>query len=451
MKRLTPPQIVVLSFLLTICAGTILLSLPMATAEGERLGLVDALFTATSATCVTGLIVKDTGTFFSGFGKWVILLLFQAGGLGIMTLSTFFAILLGRKLTIRENVVVQGALDQRKVEGLTTLVKYILMVTFGIELLGASLLFARWFGLEGLPVGEAIYRSIFHAVSGFCNAGFSLFRTSFMGYRGDLYVNLVMTTLILLGGLGFVVLLDLPKLKLWRKDRALILAKLSLQTKVVLAVTICLLVVGCVFLLFSEANNTLKGLSPKERLLASYFQTVTTRTAGFNTLSIGELTVPSLLFLIWMMFIGASPGSTGGGIKTATFGIVLATCWAMMRNRDRVSIFKRTIPRQVVRKASLVFMIGLGWVLVLTLVLLIVEGERHQPNSFLETLFEVTSAFGTVGLSCGITSTLTSLGKVLIALTMFVGRIGPLTLALAVALHEEPLIYRYPEERIMVG
>lgn len=452
MRRLSPPQVVVFSFLVAICVGTTLLSLPIATADHQRLGLIDALFTATSATCVTGLIVKDTGSFFSAFGRVVILVLFQAGGLGIMTLSTLFAILLGRKLTIKENVVIRSTMDQQKIEGLTTLIKYILLVTFGIEFIGALLLFLRWSNSPGISAGQAVYRSIFHSISGFCNAGFSLFSTSFMGYRGDLYINLVMTTLILLGGIGFIVLLDIPKLKFWRKDRAVIFARLSLQTKLVLVLTVCLVVAGGIFLMVSENANALKGMPLKEKALASYFQAITSRTAGFNTLNIGSLTVPSLLFLIVLMFIGASPGSTGGGVKTATFGIAVATCVAMSKNKDRVTLFKRTIPRHVVRRALLVCVMGLAWVLCFTLLLAIAErAKSDQPQFFLRVLFEVTSAFGTVGLSAGITPTLTSFGKLLIALTMFAGRIGPLTLALAVALREERLIYRYPEERIMVG
>ena len=452
MRRLNPPQIVLLSFLITIFLGTILLSLPIATANHERLCLIDALFTATSATCVTGLIVKDTGSFFSAFGRGVILALFQAGGLGIMTLSTLFAILLGRRLTIRGNLVIQGALDQHKIEGLTTLVKYILLVTFGIESLGALLLFLRWSRLPEISTGQAIYQSIFHSISAFCNAGFSLFSKSFIGYRGDLYVNLVMTTLILLGGIGFIVLLDIPKLKFWRKDRALIFSRIGLQTKIVLIVTVCLVVAGTIFLFFSERNNALEGLSFKDSFLASYFQAVTSRTAGFNTLHIGGLAIPSLIFLVGLMFIGASPGSTGGGIKTATFGIVIATGISMMKNKDRVSIFGRTIPRHVIRKALIVFIMGLAWVLAFTLLLSIVESARpEEPKFFLRVLFEVMSAFGTVGLSTGVTPTLTSLGKALIAMTMFAGRVGPLTLALAIAIREEKLVYRYPEERVMVG
>ena len=453
MRRLNPPQIVALSFLLTIVIGTVLLSLPISVQGRENLSLIDAVFTATSATCVTGLIVKDTAGFFSPFGRLVILLLFQSGGLGIMTLSTLFAILLGRKLTIRRKVIVQNALDRHKIEGLTTLIKYILVVTFGIEILGAFLLFLKWVQAPGVSVNQAVWWSIFHSVSAFCNAGFSLFSNSFIGYKDNYYIIFVMSIMIILGGIGFVVLLDIKSLNFWRKNRFFILKRLNLQAKIVLTLTVFLILLGMAFFLFSENQNVLQDLSWKNKIFTSYFQSVTSRTAGFNTIDIGALRIGTLFFLIFLMFIGASPGSTGGGIKTATFGVVLAGLWAMVKNKKEVSLFKKTIPQYVIRKALVVFLMGLGWIVLVTLILSVVEGENagRSSDSFLPILFEVTSAFGTVGLSTGITADLTTLGKVLIILTMYAGRIGPLTLALAIALREEKLIYRYPEEKIMVG
>lgn len=443
MRKLNPPQIIILSFLITIFIGAILLSLPWATRDGERLSTLDALFTATSATCVTGLVVKDTGNFFSLFGQLVILGLFQVGGLGIMTLSTLFAIILGRKLTIKENVVIQGALDHHKIEGLTVLIKYILLITLSIEIIGAAFLSLRWIHLDIMAPFEAIYQGIFHSISAFCNAGFSLFRNSFFRFRDDLYVNLVMSSLIILGGLGFVVLLDFPKFRFWPKKRV----KLSLQTKIVLTTTAFLVIIGSILFILLENTNSLANLSVGERIMSAWFQSITTRTAGFSTLPIEKLAVPTLLVIIFLMFIGASPGSTGGGIKTSTFCILLATLRAMMRNRNEVSLFGRTLPREVTRKVIIIFILGLAWIFTFTLLLSIVE--KGKP--FINILFEVTSAFGTVGLSTGITANLSSLGKILIVLTMFVGRIGPLTLALAVALREERIVYKYPEERVMVG
>ena len=447
-----PPQIVVLSFLIAIVAGTVLLSLPFATASGESLPLVDALFTATSATCVTGLMVHDTGTSFSGFGQAVILILFQVGGLGIMTLSTTFAILLGRKLTIRHNVVIQSALDHHRVEGLPRLIKYILLITFGVELAGASCLFLRWGTITDWSVFERIKQAIFHSVSAFCNAGFSLFHTSFAGFKGDVWINVIMMTLIFGGGIGFIVLLDIPRLKFWRRDRHIWLSKISLQTKLVLTVSICLIIAGSVLLFALEYNNAFSGFTLKEKVLGSLFQAITPRTAGFNTVPIDTFSPASLFLLIMMMFIGASPGSTGGGIKTCTFGVLIAAAWAMVHNKDNISVFKKTIPKNVFYRAFMIFVLALCWVFVFTIILAFVErGNIRSSNYFLKVLFEVTSAFGTVGLSTGITSQLSALGKILISMTMFAGRIGPLTLALALAMRKERAVYKYPEERVMVG
>jgi len=452
-KRLNPPQVVAISFLVAIIIGTILLSLPLSTRGPERINFIDAIFTATSATCVTGLIVKDTPTFFSRFGQWVILILFQAGGLGIMTLSMLFAILLGRKLTIKENVTIRSALNHHKIEGLSALIKYILSFTLGLEFLGALLLFLKWNRGYGVPAGQAAWNSLFHSISAFCNAGFSLFSNSFMDYQGDLYITLVISIMIILGGIGFVVLLDIKNLKFWKRNKDFTINRFTLQTKIVLILSAALILIGTLAFLTLENNGILQGLSWKNKILASYFQSVTSRTAGFSTINIGGMGMVSQLLLIFLMFIGASPGSTGGGIKTATFGILLVTIWSMLKNRDRISVFKRTIPRHVVRKALVVFFMGLAWILIFTIALSIAEGRNigNSANSFLPFLFEVTSAFGTVGLSTGMTPYLSALGKILIILTMYAGRIGPLTLALAIAIREEKIVYKYPEEKIMVG
>jgi trk system potassium uptake protein TrkH len=452
-KRLNPPQVVAISFLVAIIIGTILLSLPLSNRGPEKIKFIDAIFTATSATCVTGLIVQDTSTFFSHFGQWVILILFQAGGLGIMTLSMLFAILLGRKLTIKENVTIQSALNHHKIEGVSALIKYILSFTLGLEFLGALLLFLKWNRGYGFSAGQAAWNSLFHSISAFCNAGFSLFSNSFMDYQGDLYITLVISIMIILGGIGFVVLLDIKNLKFWKRNKDFTVNRFTLQTKIVLILSATLILIATLAFLTLENNGILQGLSWKNKILASYFQSVTSRTAGFNTVNIGGLGMVSQLLLIFLMFIGASPGSTGGGIKTATFGILLVTIWSMLKNRDRISVFKRTIPRHVVRKALVVFFMALAWILIFTIALSITEGRNmeNSANPFLSFLFEVTSAFGTVGLSTGMTPYLSTLGKILIILTMYAGRIGPLTLALAIAIREEKIVYKYPEERIMVG
>jgi len=453
MKRLSPPQVIIASFIAIITVGTILLSLPKATASGEMMSFVDTLFTATSATCVTGLIIKDTPTYFSTFGKIIILILFQVGGLGIMTLSTTFAILLGRKLTLRENVIIQSALDHHKVEGLKALMKYILLITFGVEFIGAGLLYARWSVLGyGTPL-ERLFNSIFHAISAFCNAGFSLFSMSFMQFKGDIYINVIMMALIIVGGIGFIVLLDTKKLLFSKKgNKKPLKNRLGLQSKIAVSVSLALIILGMFTILILENNNTLAGLSVKEKVLGSLFHSITPRTAGFNTLPVGEFTTATLFFVIFLMFIGASPGSTGGGIKTCTFGVILGAVWAMIHNKDNITMFKRTIPKSVFHRAFAILVLSIAWIFGIAMLLSITESTTLTGDGhFIKILFETTSAFGTVGLTTGITQGLSVVGKLLIALTILVGRIGPLTLALAVAMQKERLVYKYPEEKVMVG
>ena len=449
-SRLKPPQIVALSFLVVIVIGTLLLSLPIASDMEGGIGLVDRIFTATSATCVTGLIVRDTSNDWTPFGQTVIFILFQAGGLGIMTLSTFFAVLLGRRLTLREDIVIHKALARDRVYGAKKLITYIVGLTVFVELAGAALLFLRWSHIESWPLKERLVKSVFHSVSAFCNAGFSLFSNSFMDFKGDAYINIIMMLLIFIGGMGFIVILDIWKgvfsIREYRKTR------LSLQSKIVLITSLLLIIIGATAVLALENNNVLGGMPLKDKLFGSVFQSVTSRTAGFNTLPISRFAPPTLMVLMFLMFIGASPGSTGGGIKTCTFAIIMVTAGAMSRNRDKVSIFARTIPRTIVRRAVLIFILALAWIFSATLLFVIFERENlGADNIVIRSLFEVTSAFGTVGLTTGITPQLSVLGKLLITITMFAGRIGPLTLALAVAIKEEKLDYTYPEEKVMVG
>lgn len=447
--KLNSPTIIALSFLLVIFLGTISLSLPIAS-RSQHLGLLDALFTATSATCVTGLVVVDTGSHFTLFGQLVILVLIQLGGLGIMTFSTFFTVLLGKRMSMMDKLVMQDALDFFELGSIRKLIKYVLLVTFSVELLGAIPLFLRWRSSFG--DWRAAYYAIFHSVSAFCNAGFSLFQTSMMSYKQDIFINLNMIFLIVLGGLGFVVLLDLTRffrLKIRHKS-----CRLSLHTKVVLSTSISLVVVGSLLIWLLERNNTLQSLSVGDGLLACIFQSVTCRTAGFNTLPIGEMTSASLLIMIILMFIGASPGSTGGGIKTTTFTIFIATIRSMIYGREQTHLFHRTIPRKATHKAAAI--VGLSGLLVIigTIILVILEknqafgGEQGYP---IRIFFETVSAFGTVGLSTGVTSQLSTFGRLLTTLMMFAGRIGPLTLALAIGRIKPPPSYKYPEGRITVG
>jgi len=450
--KVKPNQVIVLSFVLASFIGAILLCLPVSISGAQPISFVDSLFTATSAVCVTGLIVKDIGTFFTTFGQSIILVLIQLGGLGIMTFSTAFAILLGRRLTIKDTVIMQSALDNERAETFRKILKHIVIITVCIEAAGAALLYMRWHLVSGWSKLHILYSSIFHSVAAFCNAGFSLYADNLCGFKSDLTINLVITSLIILGGIGFIVLLELPKFKFWRQDRIKYLSKISVQTKLALTVTAVLIAAGMALILLFEWDNTLKGMPLKDKLLCSYFHSVTPRTAGFNTLPVENFTSPTLLITTALMFIGASPGSTGGGIKTVTLAVLIAAAIAMVKNRNRVTIFKKTVPRAIFRRAFMISLMAVAWVFIATIVLCIIEQPKYCSADFaLKNLFEVVSAFGTVGLSAALTPTLAPLSKIVIIITMWMGRVGPLTLAFAIATREEPPRYIYPEERIMVG
>lgn len=452
MFKLQPAQLVAVSFFLVIFIGGGVLMLPQSAQPGHYISPIDAFFTATSATCVTGLTVKDIGKDFSMFGQMVILFLIQIGGLGIMTLSTFFAIILGRRFTLRENVIMKGALDRDSAEELKSLILYIFFITFAIEIIGVLCLYPR-FG--------NIYYAIFHSISAFCNAGFSLYTNNLENYRSDTVVNMTIMALIILGGLGFVVLVDIgrflksffTKVFFKRKQQgASLFLKVSLQTKIVVTISSLLILLGAIVFLLLENGKMLYGLGMKDKLLVSFFQSVTSRTAGFNTIAIGNLASPTLFFIIILMTIGASSGSTGGGIKTNTLGILIGGAWSMVKNTDNTCLFKKTVPKVIFRRCVMIAGLAGAWLIVFTMLLSFVEaGKEAMPNYFLRILFEVASAFGTVGLSTGVTSVLSSFGKFLLMMTMFVGRIGPLTLALAVAIKESKFLYKYPEEKVMVG
>lgn len=437
--QFTPYQVLVLGFAALILVGTLLLLTPWASANGTSLGFIDALFTATSAVCVTGLVVVDTGTFFSLFGQLVIIGLIQAGGLGIMTMTTLFALLIGKRIRLRQRLVMQEALNQVTMAGVVRLTAYVLKVTLLIEFIGGTILALRWFGEYGW---KGIYFGYWHAVSNFCNAGFDLigeFR-SLTPYVDDVVVNLVVTSLIILGGIGFTVIADV-----WTNRS---FAKFALHTKVVLVTTVVLLVGGTLGILVLEIDNpaTIADLSWSGKLLGSYFQSVSARTAGPNTLDIGKMESGTLFLIVILMFIGASPASTGGGVKTSTAGVLTASIWAMITGKEDAEVFQRRIPIQTIHKAFAVVFISAAIVVLVTLILSVTE---RFP--FINLLFEATSAFGTVGLSTGITPSLTPMGKLLLSLTMFAGRVGPVTLALAIALRAQKAHIRYPEGKIIIG
>jgi len=439
-SRLSPQQVLVIGFAALIIGGGLLLSLPVASRGGDRLPFADALFTSTSAVCVTGLAVVDTYDQFSLFGQLVIICLIQIGGLGIMTISTLVFLILGKRVTLRGRILIQEAMNQLSLEGMVRLIKKVIAVTVVVEGAGAILLALRWAGEMSFP--KAAYYGMFHAVSAFCNAGFDLFGESgsLTTYRGDIPVNLIITSLIIIGGLGFTVVAELLENPYG--------AKRSLHTRLVISTTVPLIAVGTIVVLLLEGGNpnTLAPLEVGEKIRASYFQAVTARTAGFSTIPSGNLRPQTLFFLITLMFIGASPGSTGGGIKTTTFIALFLAVLSVIRGRDDVEVYERRIPKRIIARALAVSMISLAMVVLITIIL-----STMQNFEFLEVLFETTSAFGTVGLSTGITPHLALPGKILIMLTMFSGRLGPLTVATAIAQKQHIVQVRYPEEKVMVG
>lgn len=427
-----------MGYLIVISIGAFLLSLPMATVNGQGLNLVDALFTATSATAVTGLIVVDTATYLTRFGQSVVLLLIQIGGFGFMTTSTLFALLLGRKITFRERIIIREELNHFSLSGVIKLARYVIVLTLAIELSGALLLFFKF--KNNLPLSQAIFFSVFHAISAFCNAGFALFSNSLENFIGDYYINFVITTLFILGGLGFAVIADL-----YQKRR---FKALSLNSKLVLVTTLILILIGTIGIFLLELSNpdTFGELTLKDELISAYFQGVTPRTAGFNTIPIGKLTQGSLFLIIILMFIGASPGSTGGGLKTTTIGVLIVATYSLIIGKQDVELFKRRLSQITVYKALAVTIVSLLVIIMATLTLSITE-----RFDFIHVFFETVSAYATVGLSTGITGDLSTIGRVLITIIMFTGRVGPLTLAMALGEREKNNKIRYPEEKILIG
>jgi len=436
---LQPARILVIGFGSLILLGTLLFMLPIATTEkGRGLSFINALFEATSAVCVTGLAVVDTGTTFTLFGEIVLLCLIQIGGWGFMTTGIFMFIILGKKIGLKERLLLQDSLNVFSLSGVVNLVKRIILITFIVELIGATILAIRW-SFE-MPLGKAIYYGIFHSISAFNNAGFGLESDNLSKWVGDPVVNIMVTFLFITGGIGFTVILDLYYKRSFRK--------LSLHSKVALLVTLILNIIGPLIILISEFNNpdTIGSLSFGDKLWASYFQGVVTRTAGFNTIDIGSLSLSSLVFMMALMFIGASSGSTGGGIKVTTFTIIMLAFWAVVTNRNDVNIFKRRIPWELVNKSLSIVVTALLFIFLIFFLLTFTEKADMS-----KLLFETISAFGTVGLSANFTPELSPIGRVLITILMFIGRLGPLTMAFALLNTRKEAKVRYAEEKILIG
>lgn len=436
----SPARLFVLGFASIILLGTILLTLPIATNSGNGLSIINAIFTATSATCVTGLVVVDTGTTFTTFGKMVILLLIQVGGLGFMTMTTLIYLILGKKISFQQRQNIREALNYMSLDGVVRLVKNVLYMTLFFEGIGSLLLFLRF--LKEMPWQSALFYGVFHSVSNFNNAGFDLFGhyNSLTQYVDDPVVNIVIILLIVFGGLGFFVIAELIH---YPKTR-----RLTLHSKIVLISSITLILIGTIVIFAIEVFNpkTLGALDWSGKLWGSLFQSVAARTDGANTIAIGELHQVTLFFLIILMFIGASPGSTGGGIKTTTFVTLLGAVWAMSSGRRDVVFFRQRIGQQRVYKALTITIAALVLIVVVTMILTITEQQ-----DFLRVLFETTSAFGTVGLSTGITPELSLFGRILISIVMFAGRLGPITVAIAITINHREDRFRYAEGRILIG
>ncbi len=446
LKNRRPSEILVTGFALTILIGTFLLMLPLSSVEGNRTNFLTALFTATSSVCVTGLIVVDTGTYWSLFGQTVIILLIQIGGLGFMSLMTVFFIFSGRTITIRERLILQSSVNRNKLQGVVKYVQYMLASTLIIETLGGllfSIVFIPEFGLL-----KGIYFGFWHSISSYCNAGFDLIGQyrSFTPYTENTVITITACALIVLGGLGFSVTNEIIHYKRGKH--------LSIHTKIVLVSTIILLVSGALFILICEYHNseTLGSLSMKGKVYASIYQSVTTRTAGSNTIDQTALTKPALFVSMLLMFVGGSPGSTAGGVKTTTVATMFLNFKANLTGARDVTIFKRRLSVSALQIAAALFFIGVLINATVSMVLMV--AEPNIPMEYL--LFEVFSAYSTVGLTCNVTSTLSDMSKYMLIFTMFAGRVGPLTVAYVLTRKGQSDIslkghYRLPEENILLG
>ena len=416
-----------------------MLALPISTTDGNGMGFIDALFEATSAVCVTGLVVVNTARDLSLFGQITVITLIQIGGLGFMTLATMISLVIGKRITLRERLIMREALNQFTLEGVVRLTKSVIATTFMLEGLGAVFLALRFIPIFGWARG--IYFSLFHSISAFCNAGFDLIGNSLMDLSGDIIINFTIMALIILGGLGFSVMWDIHHHRHHFQ-------KWTLHTKLVVLTTVILIIAGFLFFFLVEYDSLLVNYPIKEKIIASLFQSVTARTAGFYSIPIENLTEASKFFTVILMFIGASPASTGGGIKTVTAIVIILTIRSVIQGKGEIEVFQKRISRSTADRSLAIAMISLGVLVFVTVVLSIIE-----PYPFIDLLFQTASALGTVGLASFDNSKLTDIGKILTILCMYAGRVGPLTLTLALAKRQwrSNNNIKHPEGRIMVG
>ncbi|MCJ8279183.1 MAG: TrkH family potassium uptake protein [Rivularia sp. ALOHA_DT_140] len=444
---MTGSQKICFGFLAVITVGTILLMMPFSTATGTWNSPIVALFTSTSAVCVTGLAVVDTGTDFSFWGQLVILLLAQVGGLGYMTFTTFLIMLTGRRFDLRHKIAIQQALDRREMEGSGNIIRSIIAVTLFFEITGIFLLllvFVPEFGWD-----RGIWLAIFHSISAWNNAGFSLFSNSLVDYNSSALSVFTISFLVIFGGIGYQVILEMffwLRDRLRRRPRNIVL---SLDYKVAVSTTIFLLLLGLVAFFFVEIRNTgtIKNFSIRSQLLAAWFQSMTTRTAGFNSINIGNMTTAGLFITIALMFVGASPGGTGGGMKTTTIRVLSSCTKSILQGKEEVLLYERRIAVSLILKAVGVI-VGSVTAVILSTVLISITDPVFD---FIQILFEVVSAYATVGLSTGITSDFSIWGKLVLILTMYMGRVGVLLLMSAILGDSKTSRIHYPEEDLLVG
>jgi trk system potassium uptake protein TrkH len=440
-RHLAPAQAIATGFGAAIAVGTLLLMLPVSSARGTGTGFVDALFTSTSAVCVTGLITVDTATHWSGFGKIVILLLIQLGGLGIMLFASLIGLALARKLSVRSRVIAGTETKTTSSGDVKRVATGILLTTLTIEAVVAVLLFVRFLTAYDYAPGKAAWHAVFHSVSSFNNAGFALYTDSLMGFVSDPWICLPICAAIILGGLGFPVLRQLR-----REFRRPL--HWTMNTRIVLWATVTLLVLGTAYVLIMEWDNpaTLGGLDPASRILGGFFHAVQARTAGFNSVDIAQMHDETWLGTDVLMFIGGGPAGTAGGIKVTTFAVLFFIMLTELRGGTAVNVFGKRLSRAVHREAITVVLVAIGAIMAgVIAILAITDLDLDQ------VLFEVISAFGTVGMSTGITADLPAAGQLILVALMFLGRIGPLTLGSALALRERATAYELPKERPAIG
>ena len=445
-RFLSPERIFITGFAGYILLGTLLLWMPLSAAKNP-IPFIDALFTSTSAVCVTGLVTMDIGKSFSFFGQVVTILLFQVGGLGIITFSTVFFVMMGRGISFKGREIVQSTFLHTPRADFLAILKSVLGFTLFFETIGILILWYR-FGYD-FPGGHAFYQAVYQAISAFNNCGLSLFPDSLVRYQGDFVVNFTVMGLIVAGGIGFVAQHEVFA-KLRGRQR-----RLSVHTRIVLIVAGILTLGGAILIFIFERDHILYGLPLRNQILVSFFQSVVPRTAGFSTVDIGFLTNETILLMIILMFIGASPGSTGGGVKTTSVSILFLLMWARLRGNEEVNVFERTIPKDLISRTIAIIFASAFSVSLITSVLLWFAGGSASPaesrHFFVEYLFESVSAFGTVGLSMGVTPDLNATQKVAIILMMFAGRVGPLTLAFSFSRKALIKSLTYAEEGVMVG